>query len=346
MWSFFWVFMSVPIPFERQLLYMTIWTPGFILFSYPLAYIAIPQLLLKGKVLQFFLIILAWGVLGLWVDQAYRLYILSPFQEWLAMDHPIGSGPMPTCYLCLTTSAIGPMIIRFFKLLMMKQRAWLQAKREQITSELQLLKAQVHPHFLFNTLNNIYSSSLDNSPQTPGLLLKLSSLLRYMLDDCKNDLVPLEKELEVMEHYIDLEKERYGDKIMIKWKVDGDIKNKKIAPLLILPFLENAFKHGTSEQLENAWLVVEITVQKNVLTCHVANSKDDHGTACAGGIGIANVKKRLECLYPNDHTLSLNDAGHAFVVHMSVAVADEVDHWHLQIVSPVTLKIENAELAV
>ncbi len=126
----------------------------------------------------------------------------------------------------------------------------MQAEKAKITVELQLLKAQVHPHFLFNTLNNIYSFSLESSPKTPELILKLSSLLRYMLYDCKAEQVLLEKEIQVMKNYIDLEKERYGNKIQISLNIAGDLKGNYISPLLLLPFLENAFKHGTSDQLE------------------------------------------------------------------------------------------------
>ena len=138
----------------------------------------------------------------------------------------------------------------------------MQAHQEKITAELQLLKAQVHPHFLFNTLNNIYSFSMSNSPKTPELILKLSSLLSYILHDCKTDEVRLEKEIDTMKNYIDLERERYGNKIQIAWNVQGDIGDKCIAPLLMLPFLENAFKHGTSEQIEKSMLSVDISVQK------------------------------------------------------------------------------------
>jgi LytS/YehU family sensor histidine kinase len=114
----------------------------------------------------------------------------------------------------------------------LKQNEFLQEKQEKIVAELQLLKAQVHPHFLFNTLNNIYSSSLERSSKTPELILKLSSLLSYMLYDCKTDEVRLEKEIEIMKNYIDLEKERYGDKIEISVNIEGDIHDNYITPLL------------------------------------------------------------------------------------------------------------------
>ncbi len=194
----------------------------------------------------------------------------------------------------------------------------MQAEKEKVTAELQLLKAQVHPHFLFNTLNNIYSFSLENSPKTPGLILKLSSLLSYMLYDCKTEEVLLEKEIEIMKNYIDLEKERYGNRIEISWSAEGDIKDKRIAPLLMLPFLENAFKHGTSEQVEKPWLSVDISVKYDTLKCKIVNSKNEYVPYRNNGIGIHNVKKRLEFMYPDKHELKMSDEGNFFVISLLV----------------------------
>jgi LytS/YehU family sensor histidine kinase len=173
------------------------------------------------------------------------------------------------------TTAFAACIIFLFKHWVKKQQEWLQAEKEKVTAELQLLKAQVHPHFLFNTLNNIYSFSLTQSPKTPELILKLSSLLNYMLYDCKAEQVLLEKEIEVMKDYVDLETERYGNKIEISWHVEGELEDKYVAPLLLLPFLENAFKHGTSEQLEKPWLSFDLVVKQNSVKCKVANSKNE-----------------------------------------------------------------------
>ena len=315
-WSAFWVYMEIPIPYERQLLYMTVWTPAFILFGYPLIYGAVPHLLLRGKLLAFLLVIIAWGLVGLYIDEAYRSYVIIPFQQSLGLDRPIPSGPLSSCYLCMTTAAASPMIIKFFKLWSIKQREWMMAKQEQITAELQLLKAQVHPHFLFNTLNNIYAFSLKNSPKTPAMILELSSLLSYILYECRGEQVSLEKELEVMKNYIGLEKERYGDKIDISVNIVGDIENRNIAPLLILPFLENAFKHGTSEQLGKPWLSLDISVKDQILKCKVVNSKNELVPYNPNGIGIENVKKRLQLLYPGAFDLKLSDEGDYFVVSL------------------------------
>ena len=317
-WAAFWVVMGAPGSFGRQMINMCMWVPAFIFFSYPLVYGAIPFLLLKGKVMQFFLVTLAWGAAGLYIDVAYRSYILIPIQEAMGLKNILPGGPLAFCYLCMTTSAASPMIIKFYKLWTIKQRAWMHAQQEKITAELQLLKAQVHPHFLFNTLNNIYSFSLEGSPKTPGLILKLSSLLSYMLYDCKADEVLLEKETEIMKDYTDLEKERYGNKIEISWSVEGDMKGKYIAPLLMLAFLENAFKHGTSEQLEKPWLNVDISVRQNTLKCKIANSKNEFVPLSQNGIGVNNVKKRLGFLYPDKHELKMSDEGNFFVVSLLI----------------------------
>jgi two-component system, LytTR family, sensor histidine kinase AlgZ len=243
-------------------------------------------------------------------------------QEAMGLDFILPRGPLAFCYLCMTTSAASPMVIKFFKLCTLKQRDWILAQQEKVTAELQLLKAQVHPHFLFNTLNNIYSFSMERSPKTPGLILKLSSLLSYMLYDCKAEHVRLEKEIKIMKNYIDLEKERYDDTLEISWSVEGNIKDQFISPLLMLPFLENAFKHGVSEQIEKPWLSIDISVKSNILRCKIANSKNEFAPPCEIGIGITNVKKRLEVLYPGKYELKISDEGNFFVISLMLKLTD------------------------
>lgn len=315
-WANFWVIMGSPASFWRNLFNMSLWVPVFILFSYPLVYIAVPQLLLKGRLWQFFLLILAWGGFGLYLNFAYRSYIYIPLQEAIGFTFIPSTGLQAHSYLCMTTSAASPMIIRFFKLWTNKQQDWLRAQQEKVTVELQLLKAQVHPHFLFNTLNNIYAFSLEKSSKTPGLVLKLSSLLGYMLNDCKTDEVLLEKEIEIMQNYVDLEKERYGNRIDISMNIEGNIQNKRIAPFLILPFIENAFKHGTSEQLNRVWLTIDIAVTDNEMRFKIVNSKNQFASLNNHGIGVQNVQKRLSFLYPGKHEIKLSDEGDFFVVSL------------------------------
>lgn len=317
-WAAFWVVIGSPGTYGRYLFNMALWVPCFILFSYPLVYGAIPYLLLKGKVLQFFLVILTWGAIGLYIDVAYRSYVYIPIQEAMGLNNILPRGPIAFCYLCMTTSAASPMVIKFFKLWTIKQRQWMQEQREETSAKLQLLKAQVHPQFLFNTLNNIYATSIINAPQTPGLILKLSSLLSYMLYDCKSEEVRLEKEIEMIKNYIDLEKDRYGNKVEVSWSVEGEIKDKLIAPLLFLPFIENAFKHGTSNLVDKSWVAVDMSVTKGTVRCKIINSKTPADPQNDLGLGIRNVKQRLEFLYPAAHELRINDEGDFYVVTMQV----------------------------
>jgi len=318
-WAVFWTLAQHSI--WRNLFHMLMWLPVFLLYSYPLAYWIVPKVLLKGKYVSFTAIVLLWGVAGWFINIYYRMFVFIPVQEAMHFDNVSKPAGWPGSYLCMSTATGTIVVIAIFKQWIIKQQEWMRAQKEKITAEIQLLKAQVHPHFLFNTLNNIYSFSLEGSPKTPGLILKLSSLLRYMLYDCKADEVSLEKETSIMKDYIDLEKERYGDRIEISWSVEGNTKGECIAPLLMLPFLENAFKHGTSEQIDKPWLNVDIAVKRDILRCKIANSKNEFLPHSKNGIGIENVKQRLKFLYPGKHELKMSDEGNFFVVSLLIHLA-------------------------
>lgn len=255
-----------------------------------------------------------WLAVGWYLSVYYLEYISLPVLVLLHMAP--GDGYAWQCFLCVITATACFSALSLGKQWLLKQREFLQAEQEKMIAQLQILKAQLHPHFLFNTLNNIYSFALESSPKTPQLVLKLSSLLSYMLYDCRAEEVLLEKEVEVMKNYIDLEKERYGDKIDISVNIQGDIQDKFITPLLILPFLENAFKHGTSEQLDRPWMSVDIAVKDDILKCKVVNSKNEVVSFHENGVGINNVNKRLEFLYPGKYNLKLADEGDFFVVSL------------------------------
>jgi len=192
--------------------------------------------------------------------------------------------------------------------------------RENANVELQLLKAQVHPHFLFNTLNNIYSFSLNQSPQAGTLVKKLSGMLDYMIHECEEKFVPLEKELGLIQDYMGLEKVRYGKRLDMQVDMHGDFSNKVVAPLLMIPFVENSFKHGTSQMLQRPWIKFEITMVGNQLFFKLSNSKPSlfHANTQNKGIGLINVKKRLQLLYPGRHQLDVNLTEDMFTVNMQI----------------------------
>ncbi len=322
LWAIFWRIMGSPASLGQNLFNMALWVPVFVLFGYPLAYLAIPRLLLKGRVWQFMVVTIGWGVMGIWLNNAFRAYVYVPIQFTLGFEIAPQTGFQVHSYLCMTTSAASPMIIHFYKLWSAKQRDWLAAEKERISAELQLLKAQVHPRFLFNTLNNIHGFALGKSSKTPEMILKLSSLLSYMLYDCRSEEVRLKKEIESMKNYIDLEKERFGNMFEISWSVEGNAGDKFIAPLLLLPFLENAFKHGASGPVDKPWMSIDISISQQALRFKVANSKSEF-VYCKDGIGIINVRKRLDFIYPGQYELKINDEGNFYVVAMIIKLYNE-----------------------
>jgi two-component system, LytTR family, sensor histidine kinase AlgZ len=320
--------------FANMLLLSTIWVPAFILYGYPIAYYIVPKYLLQEKYFQFGLILLCWAIGGYFLNYIYRKNVLFPLSDMLQYKTNNKNPWAAASFLSMNVMAGFTSMIVLFKYWMQKQKDFLIAKNEQVNAELQLLKAQIHPHFLFNTLNNIYAFSLERSPQTPQLILKLSSILSYMLYECRAALVPLEKEIEIMKNYIDLEKERYGERIEISQNITGDLASSRIAPLLLMPFLENAFKHGTSEDLEKPWMSMDIDVQHGVLRCKIVNSKSDSIRKVASGIGIENVKKRLNLLYPGNHELIMQDDGDFYSVALSLKLNQGARQKPSQLIKP------------
>ncbi len=304
--------------YGHMLILSTLWVPAFILYGYPIAYYFIPAFLLREKYLQFGSIIFCWAIGGYLLNYLFRTNVLFPFADLMQYKTTNRNPWAANSYLSMNVMAGFTSMIVLFKHWMQKQKDLLIAKTEQVNAELQLLKAQIHPHFLFNTLNNIYAFAMERSEKTPQLILKLSSILSYMLYECRAPFVSLEKEVEIMNNYIDLEKERYGDRIEISVHITGNLADHQIAPLLMIPFLENAFKHGTSEDLEKPWMSVDIDVRLNTLRCKIVNSKADFQKMSTSGIGIENVKKRLNLLYPGTHELNMQDEGDFYSVALSL----------------------------
>lgn len=217
--------------------------------------------------------------------------------------------------------------IKLLKRWYSKQKETEQVIREKINAELQLLKAQVHPHFLFNTLNNIYSFVLNGSDRAPEMIRKLSGLLHYILNDCNQSLVALEKELAMIQHYIALEQIRYGDRLNLGIHIQGSAHGKMISPLLLIPFIENSFKHGTSRMLTHPWVNVEISIEKKYLEFKLSNNKPEQSGKVTGkkGIGLTNVKKRLQLLYPTSHSLAITENEMSYDVYLKVALNEPED---------------------
>lgn len=192
---------------------------------------------------------------------------------------------------------------------------------EKMTAELNFLKSQVHPHFLFNTLNNLYGLTLIKSDKTPDIVLKLSDLLDYMIYKSNDEFVPLTKELEILESYIELEKMRYNERLDFKYEIKGKVGTHEISPLILLPFIENCFKHGASNDRTKPSIHIQLEIESGFLSLKAVNSiparmkKDESEIE---GIGLVNVKRRLELIYPDQHQLMIRPGDKEFRVELKI----------------------------
>jgi hypothetical protein len=176
-----------------------------------------------------------------------------------------------------------------------------EMEKEKFTAEMGLLKAQINPHFFFNTLNSLYSLSLARSKKSAPMVLRLSDLMRYMLYEASANTVLLKDEIIYIENYIGIEQMRYADRLDLSFQYSGDIAGKLISPLLLLPFVENAFKHGIEDS--SGWITIDLKVAEDVLYMKVENSFSVPARAKKPGLGLANAKKRLALAYPGKHEL-------------------------------------------
>lgn len=193
--------------------------------------------------------------------------------------------------------------------------------KEKLEAELSFLKSQIHPHFLFNTLNNLYALTLIKSDKTPDIVLKLSSLLDYMIYKSNDKFVPLDKELEIIESYIELEKLRYSKRLDLDWQITGDPGSYMIAPLIMLPFIENSFKHGASNDRSKPSIRIKIEIETDCLKLTVINSvlgKKEEDETLGEGIGLKNVSRRLDLIYPGNYELDILNSDKQFEVKLKV----------------------------
>lgn len=272
-------------------------------------YVLIPRFLLRQRPLAYIGLTLLTLVLN--VGLMYYLYIL-----------PMGGNIDLVAFSITTFLTTGTLLgtaigIKIFKIFIQKQQRLKELERANLETELAFLKDQINPHFLFNSLNNIYVLSRKRPGDTPEAILLLSDLLRYQLYECAREQVPLEGEIRYLENYIELDRLR-KDQSDVSLKVTGDPAGHKIAPFLLLPFLENAFKHGQDEE-GNLLIEISMDITGNGLEFQVRNDLPANpANAPAGGIGLANVQRRLELIYPDQHHLEIRKGKKQFEVELEI----------------------------
>jgi LytS/YehU family sensor histidine kinase len=193
----------------------------------------------------------------------------------------------------------------------------LQKEREKhyLETELKFLRAQIQPHFFFNTLNNIYSLTLKKSDEAPEVVLKLSDLMSYMLYESTAPLVPLAKEIDYLHNYLDIEQLRFGNRITIHFTIEGNTTGVQIPPMILILFLENSFKHGVKNTISHILLRIRLKVEADHLFFHVENpAPEEEKDVNAKGIGLQNVRRRLDLLYGDRYTLEIREANKVFAV--------------------------------
>jgi hypothetical protein len=195
-------------------------------------------------------------------------------------------------------------------------------KVENLNAELKFLKSQINPHFLFNCLNTIYSLAHKHSAQTEHAIVKLSTIMRYMIYESNEDKVQLQQELQYLEDYIDIQRLRMPDDIVVDYAVQGNPIGLRIEPMLLVPFVENAFKHGIS-YAEPSFIAIAVAIEKNQVRLVVENSLFRQRVAEKGGIGLQNVRKRLELLYTEDHELEITEADNQFIVDLKIVLKND-----------------------
>lgn len=290
-------------------------------YAYFNHYLLVPKFYLHRRYLLYILLVVVALMMIIWLPQLFRVF----------EDHPAGP-PMrghghhgdrsPTLISKLSYNIILFVLATFASISVRQQKKLMEAQRAKLNAELSFLKAQINPHFLFNTLNSIYALSISKSDDTPTAIIQLSELMRYILKDSDADTVPLEKDLNYIQNYVALQKRRLGDTVQISYSAPVEAKGLKIAPLILVSFIENAFKHGVNPDQDSSIRIL-ISIKNNQLHLSVENNKvSSVNKEETTGIGLKNATARLQHLYPGKHQLSIGNGEKTFLVNLILELND------------------------
>jgi len=287
---------------------------------YSFNYYLIPNYLLKKKHTKFIAFSIVAVILSIYLQLLLTLSVVVKllFTEQILFPKMIDVVMLFFNLFFIVFIAIS---VKFYKRWSEKENEEQRVQKEKVEVELQMLKTQINPHFLFNTLNSIYVLAMKNSMSTADMVLKLSDILDYILYKINTPKISLANEIQIIQNYIELEKIRYTDRVIIDFIIDVESKNIQIPPMLIIPFVENAFKHGVAKSLEKSWIKIQIKELKESLNIVVSNSKKEMMTKeKSGGIGLVNVKKRLDLLYNDSYTFEKQETNNKFEIKIALPI--------------------------
>lgn len=311
-------------PLQESFTYHLLLLPGRLITVYMNWFILIPLFLYKNK--RSYYLISLLGLLSL-AAIAHRYFVMTwgyptYFPAWAALghgDHILKPSRLIQHALAFFFPVVITTLFRIFKDWYDQRNAAEELKKEKVEAELKFLKSQTNPHFLFNTLNSIYGLALEKSPKTPNLILKLSDILSYTLYESDTERIALRKELDLIENIIELEKERFGLRLNIEFKVEGNLDLIKIPPLILVPFVENAFKHGIKNEVNKGWIRILVEASEKELYFSVENSVPTaEQQQTEGGLGLKNIARRLELIYGDDQKLYIERRNDSFLVNLSI----------------------------
>lgn len=256
--------------------------------------------------------------------------LMTPIKTFFLYQFSGGNAELQNYYLnnqafiFISTLFVGTAatIFRIMNEWMVQQKDKKELQSQTLQSELKFLKSQINPHFLFNTLNSLYALTLKKSDLAPAIVLKLAEMMRYMLYECNEKEVLLSKEINYLKNYLELEKLRHGNNMAIDLEIKGDIDKQKIAPLILIPFIENSFKHGVNNQIGQGFVNLRLDILDDILKMILENSKSPSLPKTmdkrSGGIGLVNVKRRMDILYPTRHVLDISESPNTYKVDLTL----------------------------
>lgn len=299
-----------------------------ILATYFTVYYLLPKLLFKRKYVLFFILLIISVAIAIILQRVILYYISYPYFYPHLMDR-VGDfwriNPFST--FINIYSVVGLFTaIKLIKYWFLNQQMKVELENKNKSSELALLRSQLNPHFLFNTLNNIDSLIMSNQEKASDAIIKLSDILRSVIYE-SDEIVPLRKEIDYLSNYIDLQKLRLKDPNFVSFEIEGYCENHQIAPMLLIPFVENAFKHG-QKNISSPGILIKLNCDKNSFTFEVSNQYNDQilqNKDDGKGIGLANTQRRLELLYPKNHHLEIKKENNLFTIKLQLIKSNDED---------------------